>query len=75
MGAPREWPTKAADDRDSVAVFVKNGADALEEISGQLPPETRVKVMKVQLDLQKSLTILTKHGARVRMPEPLQTFR
>jgi len=73
MPAPREWPTVAADDRDQAAEAVQEASIRLERITSKMPPEVQVEVCLARIDLQKSLRLLERHGAKTRVArDPLQ---
>lgn len=73
MPGPREWPTIAADDRDKAAEFVNNGADRLSKVRRTVPAEYRVELAEAEIDLQRALRLLERHGARTTVPDPLPT--
>jgi hypothetical protein len=72
MGAPRVWPTIAADDRDTAAEFVNNGAGQLARVRNQVPREYRGDILEIELNLANALRLLEKHGAKTRIPDPLR---
>jgi len=66
---PRKKWHVADDDRDQAAELINQAACQLEEINRILPPEAKARVLTVTIDLQKSLRLLERNGARTRVPE------
>lgn len=68
MTAAREWPTKAADDRDRAAENVNEASINLEKVAPKLQPEDRVVILDTVVKLQKAVRLLEKHGASTCVP-------
>lgn len=68
MTAAREWPTKAADDRDRAAENINEASIKLEKVASKLQPEYRADVLDSVVKLQKAARLLERNGASTCVP-------